>query len=143
MATRLMHISFYNSLWFLVENGNTSSNYFRLSIFQIFSFLETLLKLCFPSFPLIYLYQRKRKMTMTFTRNFFAFTKSDWALLLERYYFIFINRPACFYPKLVSLMQDKQKHIWIRSKIYEWDFFAKIVNGLKPLFVKYECTLFS
>ena len=77
MMTELMHITFCNSQWFLVETGTISSNYSRLSICQMFLLLETLLWL-FSKFP-YYLYQRKRKMNVTFPN-------SGWGLSLERSY---------------------------------------------------------
>ena len=43
MVTELMHITFYNSQWFLEDVGTISSNYSSLSTCQMFLFLETLL----------------------------------------------------------------------------------------------------
>ena len=50
------------------EARTISPNYSRLSICQIFLFLETLLQLCFPS--LSNLYQRTRKVNWIFTKGF-------------------------------------------------------------------------
>ena len=42
-------------------------------------------------------YQRKRKMNVTFTLELFAFTNSDWHLLMEKSYLIVDNQSACCY----------------------------------------------
>ena len=68
----------------MVEAGTVSSNYSRLSICQMFLFLETLLWLRFPSFLPVYIKQRER--WMTFIREFFAFINSGLALFLGRSY---------------------------------------------------------
>ena len=43
ITTVFMHITFYNSQWFLVETGTILLNYSRLSICQMFLVFETLL----------------------------------------------------------------------------------------------------
>ena len=48
----------------------------------------------FSKFP-SYLYQKKRKMNVTFAQEFSAFTNSGQGLLLERSYFIVDNQSAC------------------------------------------------
>ena len=74
-----MHISVYNKQWFLVETRAISLNYSRLSICQMFLIPEAL-RSEFPS----YLSQGKRKMnSVIFTRAFFAFKNSGWAMSLE------------------------------------------------------------
>ena len=65
MATGLMHVSFYKSQWLLDEAETISLNYSRLSIWQMFLFLETFLQLCFPSFLLIYIKERERWMWLS------------------------------------------------------------------------------
>ena len=88
--------SFDNNQWFLEEAGTISSNYSRMSICQMFLFLETLLLLFFSMF-LPYPYQRKKKINVTFTQAFIAFRNSDWAWFWERYYFIVDDQSACYY----------------------------------------------
>ena len=46
---------------------------------------------------LSYLYQKKIKMNVTFTREFFTFTFSEWNLFLEMSGFIVDNQSACCY----------------------------------------------
>ena len=54
-----------------------------------------------------YIYQRKRKMNVTFEEVFFAFANSSWALFLERSYFIVDIQFACCYSK------DQNCLIWV------------------------------
>ena len=75
-------------------------------------------------------------MDVAFTRDFFAFTNSGWALSLGRFYFIVDKQCACCH-----LQIQKQYPLWsaeegvfrTQSNIYNRAFILKIINGLKTL----------
>ena len=127
MATELMHVVFQNSQRFSVETGTICTNYSGLSILSIILIFWNLAEIMFSKFP-FYLYQRKRKMNVTFAREFFTFRNSSWALFLERSYFTADNQSACCY----SWFQ-KQHPLWrvgrgvfrTQSSTYDGAFLQK------------------
>ena len=68
--------------------------------------------------------------------DFFTFTDSVWALLLERSYFIVENQSACCYSqfqKIHPLWRAGRPAFRTQSDFYDGAFFVEIVNGLRPL----------
>ena len=83
----------------------------RLIIFQMFLFLKTLLYLCLPSFPLIYIKEIERWRWLSHG-SLLALTNFGWTLFLER---------SCLLLVTSRLVNQN----WTQSNIYGE---AKVVN---------------
>ena len=92
MATEMMHITFCNSQWFLMEVGTISLNYSSQSSCQMLLFLETLLWVCFPRFLLIYIKETERWMWLH--AGIFCFYKF-WLSLVLRKVLCYRRQPLC------------------------------------------------
>ena len=94
-----------------MKAGIISANYSRLIICQMFLFLKTLLYLCFPSFPLIYIKEIERWKWLSHG-SLLALTNFGRTLFLER---------SCFFLVTGRLVNQN----WTQSNIYGE---AKVVN---------------